>query len=63
MLHITRLSLAAAIVLGSTALAVPAFADVTLLNVSYDPTRELYKAVNAAFAAGWKSQDRRDRND
>ncbi|HTQ13501.1 MAG TPA: sulfate ABC transporter substrate-binding protein [Rhizomicrobium sp.] len=29
-------------------------ANVTLLNVSYDPTRELYKAENAAFAAQWK---------
>jgi sulfate/thiosulfate transport system substrate-binding protein len=27
-----------------------------LLNVSYDPTRELYKDVNAAFAAQWKQQ-------
>src|ERR1700691_9115 len=26
---------------------------VTLLNVSYDPTRELYEAVNQAFAADW----------
>ena len=31
-------------------------ADVTLLNVSYDPTRELYKAINAAFYADWKSK-------
>jgi sulfate/thiosulfate-binding protein len=31
-------------------------ADVALLNVSYDPTRELYKAVNAAFAAEWKAK-------
>jgi sulfate transport system substrate-binding protein len=31
-------------------------ADVTLLNVSYDPTRELYKGVNAAFAAEWKTK-------
>src|SRR5262245_36165324 len=30
--------------------------DVTLLNVSYDPTRELYKEVNAAFAAQWKAK-------
>lgn len=30
--------------------------DVTLLNVSYDPTRELYRDVNAAFAAQWKAQ-------
>ena len=26
---------------------------VTLLNVSYDPTRELYRAINTAFAADW----------
>ena len=37
------------------ALAVPASArDVQLLNVSYDPTRELYKDYNAAFAKHWK---------
>jgi len=29
-------------------------ADVTLLNVSYDPTRELYEEANAAFARHWK---------
>lgn len=28
----------------------------TLLNVSYDPTRELYKDVNAAYARYWKSK-------
>jgi sulfate transport system substrate-binding protein len=28
----------------------------TLLNVSYDPTRELYQDVNAAFAQAWKEQ-------
>ena len=28
----------------------------TLLNVSYDPTRELYQDLNAAFAKGWKEQ-------
>lgn len=32
-----------------------AHADTTLLNVSYDPTRELYKDYNAAFAAKWKA--------
>lgn len=31
-------------------------ADVTLLNVSYDPTRELYQDFNAAFAAYWKAK-------
>ena len=30
----------------------------TLLNVSYDPTRELYVDYNAAFARYWKAQDR-----
>jgi ABC-type sulfate transport system substrate-binding protein len=28
-------------------------ADVRLLNVSYDPTRELFDDYNAAFAAHW----------
>ena len=37
--------------------ATPAFsADVSLLNVSYDPTRELYQDFNKAFAAHWKSK-------
>lgn len=36
--------------------ALPAFADTTLLNVSYDPTRELYKAINEAFVADWKAK-------
>ncbi|QGM46638.1 sulfate ABC transporter substrate-binding protein [Methylocystis heyeri] len=31
-------------------------AATTLLNVSYDPTRELYKAINPAFAAEWKAK-------
>ncbi|MES2320335.1 MAG: sulfate ABC transporter substrate-binding protein [Pseudomonadota bacterium] len=31
-------------------------ADVTLLNVSYDPTRELYQDYNAAFARHWKAK-------
>jgi sulfate transport system substrate-binding protein len=43
--------------LAVTVIALPAVAkDVTLLNVSYDPTRELYKAVNTAFAADWKAK-------
>jgi sulfate/thiosulfate transport system substrate-binding protein len=33
-----------------------AAAAVTLLNVSYDPTRELYEDYNKAFAAYWKSK-------
>ncbi|WP_035383534.1 sulfate ABC transporter substrate-binding protein [Ferriphaselus sp. R-1] len=31
-------------------------ADVSLLNVSYDPTRELYQDYNAAFAKYWKAK-------
>jgi sulfate transport system substrate-binding protein len=31
-------------------------ADISLLNVSYDPTRELYKAYDEAFAAYWKDK-------
>ncbi len=31
-------------------------ADISLLNVSYDPTRELYQDYNAAFAKYWKSK-------
>src|SRR5262245_41926818 len=30
--------------------------DIKLLNVSYDPTRELYQAFNAAFAKHWKEK-------
>ena len=30
--------------------------DITLLNVSYDPTRELYKEFNVAFAKHWKAR-------
>jgi sulfate transport system substrate-binding protein len=43
----------AAAALGTSAL--PAFADASLLNVSYDPTRELYQQYNAAFARHWKA--------
>lgn len=31
-------------------------ANVTILNVSYDPTRELYKQVNATFSREWKAK-------
>ena len=31
-----------------------------ILNVSYDPTRELYQGVNAAFAAQWKAKTGKD---
>jgi ABC-type sulfate transport system substrate-binding protein len=38
------------------ATAPAAHADSTLLNVSYDPTRELYKSINEVFAADWKAK-------
>jgi len=43
-------SAVAALALGSVR------ADVALLNVSYDPTRELYQDVNAAFAKSWEAK-------
>ncbi|HEY4744182.1 MAG TPA: sulfate ABC transporter substrate-binding protein [Desulfuromonadaceae bacterium] len=40
------------------AAALPSFAagGVTLLNVSYDPTRELYTDINSAFAQQWQKK-------
>ncbi len=35
-------------------------ATITLLNVSYDPTRELYVDYNAAFARYWKAKTGQD---
>ena len=46
-------ALALTAVLAGTAHA----ADVTLLNVSYDPTRELHAALSKAFAANYKTPD------
>jgi sulfate/thiosulfate transport system substrate-binding protein len=47
----------ALIVWGLCALSLGAAAkDITLLNVSYDPTRELYQEVNAAFAKQWQAK-------
>ncbi len=50
-------TLACAFTIGATALApFASAADVTLLNVSYDPTRELYQDVNAGFAKLWQTR-------
>jgi sulfate/thiosulfate transport system substrate-binding protein len=46
------LVLAAALMLGTT---LAANAQTTLLNVSYDPTREFYQEFNAAFIKHWKA--------
>ena len=37
-------------------LTLPAHAETTLLNVSYDPTRELYADFNKVFAEAWKAR-------
>ena len=34
----------------------------TLLNVSYDPTREFYSDINAAFAKRWKADTQQSLN-
>ena len=46
-------TIAAAFILS---LPLPAGAQTTLLNVSYDPTRELYRAFNEAFAKYWQAK-------
>jgi sulfate transport system substrate-binding protein len=33
---------------------------IVLTNVSYDPTRELYQAINPAFATYWKQKTGKD---
>lgn len=48
---LTQGLLAASLLLGGSA-----WADKTLLNVSYDPTRELYQEFNAAFAKQWEAR-------
>jgi sulfate/thiosulfate-binding protein len=40
----------------SLALGASVLAETKLLNVSYDPTRELYVEINAAFAKVWKAK-------
>ncbi len=52
MRFIQSLSFVLALGLASQAYA----AEVSILNVSYDPTRELYQDFNKSFAALWKSK-------
>jgi sulfate transport system substrate-binding protein len=56
MLNLARKFAAGAALSAIVGLAATGFAaaDSKLLNVSYDPTRELYKAYDAAFAKHWK---------
>jgi sulfate transport system substrate-binding protein len=53
-------AMAASSLAAPSLLAGPAIADddktIRLLNVSYDPTRELYKQIDTAYAAFWKAR-------
>ncbi|SOD99476.1 sulfate transport system substrate-binding protein [Caenispirillum bisanense] len=51
---------AVTILAASLAWGGPAMAETAILNVSYDPTRELYKEFNEAFAAHWKAETGED---
>ncbi len=55
---LAALSVVAVALLGAS--RAQAASDVTLLNVSYDPTRELYVDYNAAFAKYWKGKTGQD---
>jgi sulfate transport system substrate-binding protein len=55
LLNRTTFALVVALLLAATASA-----QTQLLNASYDPTRELYAAVNAAFARHWKAKTGQD---
>ena len=55
--HFIKFPFAAALAAGMALTALPSFAQpLTLLNVSYDPTRELYVEYNQAFARHWKAK-------
>jgi len=55
LLRLAAFSLASAVAV-TKAPAVQAQQAVSLLNVSYDPTRELYQDINKAFAAQWQAR-------
>ena len=46
--------------LAAAAALTAAAASQTILNVSYDPTRELYKQINDVFIAKWKAEQGQD---
>ena len=46
----------ALLTLAASAASIVVAAEVSLLNVSYDPTRELYQDFNKAFATQWKAK-------
>jgi sulfate transport system substrate-binding protein len=56
MIRSTSARLGTGLLMVSAVLAAPGLHAQTLLNVSYDPTRELYEEYNAAFARHWKAK-------
>ena len=54
------LKFAALLTLTLSGLTVQAQAPISLLNVSYDPTRELYAEFNQAFAKHWRAKTGQD---
>jgi len=52
--------LTALAIIASAVFSSPALAQTTILNVSYDPTRELYQDYNAVFAKYWKAKTGQD---
>ena len=52
----TALIACAALIVAGAVLSPIAAKKISILNVSYDPTRELYQDVNAAFAKIWKAK-------
>ncbi len=55
-MHLRALGALAGLVLSTAVAALAGPKEVTLLNVSYDPTRELYQDFNQAFARHWQAQ-------
>jgi sulfate transport system substrate-binding protein len=55
-----RISISLAVVFAFLAIGLPLAAQTTLLNVSYDPTREFYEEYNQLFAKHWKTTTGQD---
>ena len=58
--HLTALGLLGMALLALSALSAQAHGETTLLNVSYDPTREFYAEVGKVFGPEWKSETGED---
>ncbi len=55
-IFLSKAAMAATVLLNAMALGEARAATFNLLNVSYDPTREFYKAFNAEFAKKWQAE-------